>query len=62
MKNKHHTSVQPPIGMMSVFAVEMAESLEISTPLLWTQAQMSINDKKIRCCAMGYLPYNGYDI
>jgi hypothetical protein len=38
MKNKHHTGAQPSIGMMSVFAIEMAESPEISRPLLCTQA------------------------
>lgn len=58
MKNKHHTGAQPPIGMMSVFAIKMAEPPEISRHLLWTRAQMSINDKKIRSSTLFYNLYN----
>jgi len=42
--------------------IEMAESPEISRPLLWTRAQMSINDKKIRCCGLQNPYYNITDL
>jgi len=54
--HKYTTAYRNDVGI----AIEMAESPEISRPLLWTRAQMSINDKKIRCCAMGYLRDNSY--